>query len=135
MNISGSKAGPKPKPGVVDKGYVEFLSRLPSIADGSFDRVETGFGAVWRTDGHHIHTKGARGGDYWRVPLTRKQHQLCHAKGNSFVESLHGLDFHQEVCKLLALRFGFKPADTGDHFLDATKMVEQAEVLYRSEDG
>jgi len=133
MNISGSKASPKPKKGVVDEGYVYWLSKMPSVVDGMFDRKETTFGTEFVTDGHHIHTKGARGGDYWRIPLTRKQHQLCHAKGNKFVEDDNGLDFHKIVCKLLSSRFDFVIPKSPDWELLAHEMVKKAEEIFRNE--
>jgi len=135
MNLSGLKAAQKPKPGVVDENYVDFIAGLPSLTNGRFDRRESKNGVIFRTDGHHIHTRGARGGDYWRIPLTHKHHMLCHAKGNSFVEKKYRLDFHEEVCKLLRIRFGFEPIDTDDWVLSARTMVAQAEELYRSKNG
>lgn len=88
-----------------------------------------GDAAVYLNDGHHIHTKGSGGGDYWRIPITRRQHQLCHSKGNKYVESLHLIDFHEIVCKLLRSRFGYEiPA--GDFELAARAMVKKAEENY-----
>jgi len=134
MNLSGLKAKQKPKPGVVDKEYVAFIEGCPSLTNGKFDRRETVRGVVFITDSHHIHTKGARGGDYWRIPLVRVHHQLCHAKGNSFVEKKYKLDFHEEVCKLLRIEFGFTPFDTSDWEQSARRMVAQAEELYREKE-
>ena len=133
MNISGSKASPKPRKGVADKAYVNWVTDIPSVIDAAFDRHESSIGTILKNDGHHIHTKGARGGDYWRIPLTRKQHQLCHAKGNKFVENENGLDFHKIVCKLLSSRFGFRIPTSPDWELLARDMVAKAEEIFRNE--
>ncbi len=131
MNLSGLKAEQKPFPPVVDKDYAMWIEKIPSVIDGTMDRTIRGYNYVYTTDGHHIHTKGARGGDYWRIPLTRAQHQLCHSRGNKYVESRHGLDFHEIVCKLLKSKFGFSIPD--DDWEGAAKtMVSMAEERFHN---
>lgn len=131
MRLSGLKASPKPQKGVEDKDYVDWLSRCPSVTDGRMDQHEFIGGVEFRTDGHHIHTKGARGGDYWRIPLTRKHHNLCHAKGNKFVEDKYNLDFHKIVCRLLRSKFGMDIPDKEDWEMSAKAMVKEAEKRFR----
>ena len=128
MNLSGLRAEQKPLPGITDDEYVKWVNAIPSCLDGSMDRTYYG----WRCDGHHIKTKGSGGGDYWRVPVTRAQHQLCHQKGNKFVEKKFGIDFHAVICKLLASKFGIEiPRDVDSHEDRARIMIGQAEKMYR----
>lgn len=133
MNLSGLKASPKPEGGVEDKAYAAWIAKLPSMADGAKDVRGSVNGPIYGCDGHHIRTEGAGHGDYWRIPLTHKQHMLCHSKGNKFVEEKYGIDFHACVCKLLRLKLKMEIPDRNDWVRSAELMVEEAEKRFRND--